>query len=58
MGFLSFGVIGIIWFFFWNKNVTSYPRDHKKISSEELNYIENNAPASEAYANTFIQTTK
>ena len=46
--FYLFGVIGIIWFFFWNKNVTSYPRDHKKISSEELNYIENNAPASEA----------
>ena len=46
--FYLFGVIGIIWFFFWNKNVTSYPRDHKKISSEELSYIEDNAPASEA----------
>ena len=34
--FYSFGALGIIWFFYWNKLVTSYPEDHKSISKEEL----------------------
>ena len=37
--FYSFGILGIFWYFFWQRNVTSYPEDHKSISSEELDYI-------------------
>ena len=46
--FYSFGALGIIWFFFWNKLVTSYPEDHKSISKEELEYIRAQAPANSA----------
>ncbi len=44
--FYIFGIVGLIWFIFWYKNITSYPNEHKKISSEELAYIQNNAPSS------------
>ena len=44
--FYIFGVIGLVWFIFWNRNVTSYPREHKKISHDEVAYIEENAPSS------------
>ena len=46
--FYSFGALGIVWFFFWNKLVTSYPEDHKSISKEELKYIRAEAPANSA----------
>ena len=45
--FYSFGVLGIFWYFFWQRNVTSYPEDHKSISSEELDYIIKEAPSKE-----------
>ena len=45
--FYIFGIVGLVWFIFWNRNVTSYPADHKKISFEELEYIRENAPSSE-----------
>ena len=45
--FYLFGVAGLVWFFFWNKNVTSFPGDHPNISSDELSFIEKNAPSLE-----------
>ena len=46
--FYSFGVLGILLFFFWQKVVTSYPEDHKSISNEELEYIKAEAPTNSA----------
>ena len=43
--FYSFGMLGVIWFFFWQKNITSYPSDHKDISASELTLIIERAPA-------------
>ena len=43
--FYSFGILGLVWFIFWNKNFTSDPHDHKHISSEELELIKSEAPA-------------
>ena len=45
--FYSFGGLGILWFFFWQRNITSLPADHPNISKEELDYILAEAPASE-----------
>ena len=45
--FYIFGIVGLVWFIFWNRNVSSYPAEHKKISSKELEYISENAPSSE-----------
>ncbi|MDA9094743.1 ACS family MFS transporter [Gammaproteobacteria bacterium] len=45
--FYSFGALGILWFFFWQRNITSLPADHPTISKEELDYILAEAPASE-----------
>ena len=45
--FYIFGIVGLVWFVFWYKDVTSFPSDHKSISSEELKYILKNAPSSE-----------
>ena len=46
--FYSFGALGILLFFFWQKVVTSYPEDHKSISNKELEYIKAKAPANSA----------
>tara|TARA_B110000238_G_scaffold50986_1_gene55557 strand:+ start:266 stop:1540 length:1275 start_codon:yes stop_codon:yes gene_type:complete len=46
--FYSFGVLGILLFFFWQKVVTSYPEDHKSISNVELEYIKAEAPTNSA----------
>ena len=46
--FYLYGGIGFIWYYFWNKYITSSPGDSKTISKEELDYITNNAPASDA----------
>ena len=43
--FYSFGIMGIFWYFFWNRIVTSYPEDNKNISQEELKLIQAEAPA-------------
>ena len=45
--FYSFGALGILWFFFWQRNISSLPADHPNISKEELDYILAEAPASE-----------
>ena len=44
--FYSFGIMGIFWYFFWNRIVTSYPEDNKNLSQEELQLIKAKAPAS------------
>ena len=43
--FYSFGVLGVFWYFFWSKSVTSYPEDNKNLSQDELQIIKNEAPA-------------
>ena len=43
--FYSFGILGIFWYFFWNKNVTSFPEDNKFVSSDELALIKSEAPS-------------
>ena len=45
--FYIFGIVGLVWFIFWNRNISSYPAEHKKISSKELQYISENAQSSE-----------
>ena len=45
--FYLFGSVGFIWFFFWNKFVTSSPKEHASISEKELEFIESNAPTTE-----------
>ena len=45
--FYSFGAIGIVWFFFWQRNITSLPNEHPDISQNELTLILKEAPASE-----------
>jgi ACS family sodium-dependent inorganic phosphate cotransporter len=42
--FYSFGMLGVIWFFFWQRDITSYPSDHKNISHKELELIIEKAP--------------
>ncbi|MDA8773116.1 ACS family MFS transporter [Luminiphilus sp.] len=37
--FYSFGAIGIVWFFFWQKLVTSTPQQHTGVTEEELALI-------------------
>ena len=57
--FYSFGALGILLFFFWQKVVTSYPEDHKSISNEELEYIKAKAPAnSSAPSIPFLEVIK
>jgi ACS family sodium-dependent inorganic phosphate cotransporter len=43
--FYLFGIVGLAWFYFWSRGVTSFPSEHKSISSYELSYIEENAPS-------------
>ena len=45
MIFYVFGALGIFWYFFWNKNVTSFPEDNKNLTNEELYLIQNEAPS-------------
>jgi len=45
--FYLFGSVGFIWFYFWNKVVTSTPKEHPDISQQELNLIESEAPTVE-----------
>ncbi|MAH79932.1 MAG: MFS transporter [Gammaproteobacteria bacterium] len=45
--FYSFGLVGVFWYFFWNKIVTSYPEDNKYISKDELIIIKSEAPSKE-----------
>ena len=45
--FYSFGLIGVFWYFFWNKIVTSYPEENKYISKDELIIIKSEAPSKE-----------
>ena len=43
--FYSFGLMGIFWYFFWQKSVTSYPEDNKNLSDNELQLIKSEAPS-------------
>ena len=57
--FYSFGALGIFWYFFWNKNVTSFPEDNKFLPSDELAIIKSEAPSnSTAPSIPLIKLTK
>jgi len=43
--FYSFGIMGVFWYFFWQKSVTSYPEDNKNLSDSELQLIKSEAPS-------------
>ena len=43
--FYTFGVMGIFWYFFWQRTVTSYPEDNKNLSNNELQLIRAEAPS-------------
>ena len=45
--FYSFGALGVVWFFFWHRNITSLPTDHPDIAQKELDFILAEAPAKE-----------
>ena len=45
--FYLYGGLGFIWYIFWKNIVQSTPKEDENISAEELDYILNNAPASE-----------
>ena len=45
--FYLFGLLGIIWSFFWFKGFSSMPSENKKVSDYELSKILNEAPSSE-----------
>ena len=46
--FYLFGILGIFWYFFWNRSVTSFPEDNKNLSEQELKLIKNEAPSKES----------
>lgn len=46
LAFYIFGVVGLLWFIFWYRLVSSYPSEHRSISSAELQFIKDNAPSS------------
>lgn len=41
--FYSFGAVGVVWFFFWQRLVTSTPEEHASISKQELDQIESSS---------------
>ena len=43
--FYTFGVMGIFWYFFWQRTVTSYPEENKNLSNNELQLIKAEAPS-------------
>ena len=43
--FYSFGLMGIFWYFFWQRIVTSYPENNKNLSNNELQLIKAEAPS-------------
>ena len=45
--FYLYGGLGFIWYYFWNRVVESTPYEDKNISNEELEFINENAPANE-----------
>ena len=46
--FYLFGILGIFWYFFWNKSVTSFPENNKNLTENELKLIQNEAPSKES----------
>jgi ACS family sodium-dependent inorganic phosphate cotransporter len=45
--FYLYGGLGFVWYFFWQRIAYSTPKEDPNISSDELEFITNNAPASE-----------
>jgi MFS family permease len=41
--FYSFGALGVVWFFFWQRLVTATPQEHSSISKQELDHIESSS---------------
>mgnify|MGYP002876611898 FL=1 len=45
--FYIYGGLGFVWYYFWNRIVESTPKEDKNITNDELEFIIENAPASE-----------
>jgi ACS family sodium-dependent inorganic phosphate cotransporter len=45
--FYLFGVVGVLWFVAWQRQVTAEPAQHPRISAEELALIEAGAPTAQ-----------
>jgi len=45
--FYLFGMVGLLWFIFWQQMVTSRPESHPDISATELNFIQTGATTAE-----------
>ncbi len=43
--FYLFGSTGLVWYYFWNRLVTSTPQEHPTISAEEIAHIESGMAA-------------
>ncbi len=52
--FYLFGVLGVVWFAFWQRSVTSDPARHPRIAPEELERIRAEAPVAESGASPAI----
>jgi ACS family sodium-dependent inorganic phosphate cotransporter len=50
--FYAFGMVGVIWAFFWIRYTASTPEAHKDISQAELQYIRDNTPVKAADTRT------
>ena len=46
LAFYIFGILGLLWFIFWYRLVSSFPSEHGSISPAELRFITENAPSS------------
>ena len=46
LAFYIFGILGLLWFIFWYRLVSSFPTEHSSISPAELRFITENAPSS------------
>lgn len=46
--FYSFGLVGVVWFIFWNRRISDTPSMHPTISADEREMILEEAPASAA----------
>ena len=45
--FYLYGGLGFVWYIFWQRMIESSPKEDKRITSDELEFIINNAPATE-----------
>ncbi|MGH0032789.1 MAG: ACS family MFS transporter [Myxococcota bacterium] len=54
--FYSFGLLGVVWWVFWQRMVTADPAEHPHIEPEELALIQAEAPVADAGSTPSIAT--